>query len=259
MTAQIRWEQMKSAELRALAEADAIVILPVGSTEQHGPHLPVQVDALLATEVGRRAAQKVLPAEPVVVAPTVWCGLAEHHMDFCGTFTLDFPTFHALLRGLCRSIQRHGFRRVFLLNGHGGNITALSVICAELVRELGGLRVVSGTYWTLNAVARRFAEILEVQENVRHAGEAETSMLLALHPEQVDQEAMRSADSTPELPFAGEGVSCWRSFRELSTNGVIGSPSAATARKGEQLLEAAASGIAALLQDPELWRIPGLR
>ncbi|MGA1600609.1 MAG: creatininase family protein, partial [bacterium] len=85
MTAQIRWEQMKSAELRALAEADAIVILPVGSTEQHGPHLPVQVDALLATEVGRRAAQKVLPAEPVVVAPTVWCGLAEHHMDFCGT------------------------------------------------------------------------------------------------------------------------------------------------------------------------------
>jgi creatinine amidohydrolase len=253
MIEQIYWEQLRSPQLKSLADANAIVVVPVGSIEQHGPHLPVKVDALLATEVARRAALKVQTHQPIVVTPTVWCGLAEHHMDFCGTLTLDFETFHALLRNLCRSICHHGFRRIFLLNGHGGNIAALNVICSELVRELEGLRVVSGTYWTLPEVAEKFAEILEVQQNVRHAGEAETSMMLALEPELVDQSILNQADGTPEIPFYGSGVSRWVSFKEVSANGVIGSPSVATAAKGELLLEVAADGIAGILQNPALW------
>ena len=226
----------------------------MSSIAAHGPKPPVKVDALLATEVARRAALKVQTHQPILVTPTVWCGLAEHHMDFCGTLTLDFETFHALLRNLCRSIRHHGFRRIFLLNGHGGNIAALNVICSELVRELDGLRVVSGTYWTLPEVAEKFAEILEVQQNVRHAGEAETSMMLALEPELVDQSILNQADGTPEIPFYGSGVSRWVSFKEVSANGVIGSPSVATAAKGELLLEVASEGIAGVLQDPELWQ-----
>jgi len=254
MKDQIYWEQLRSPQLKSLADANAIVVVPVGSIEQHGPHLPVKVDALLATEVARRAALKIQTHQPILVTPTVWCGLAEHHMDFCGTLTLDFETFHALLRNLCRSIRYHGFRRIFLLNGHGGNIAALNVICSELVRELEGLRVVSGTYWTLPEVAEKFAEILEVQQNVRHAGEAETSMMLALEPELVDQSILNQADGTPEIPFYGSGVSRWVSFKEVSANGVIGSPSVATAAKGELLLEVASEGIAGVLQDPELWQ-----
>ena len=254
MKDQIYWEQLRSPQLKSLADVNAIVVVPVGSIEQHGPHLPVKVDALLATEVARRAALKIQTHQPILVTPTVWCGLAEHHMDFCGTLTLDFETFHALLRNLCRSIRHHGFRRIFLLNGHGGNIAALNVICSELVRELEGLRVVSGTYWTLPEVAEKFAEILEVQQNVRHAGEAETSMMLALEPELVDQSILNQADGTPEIPFYGSGVSRWVSFKEVSANGVIGSPSVATAAKGELLLEVASEGIAGVLQDPELWQ-----
>ncbi|MDA0287799.1 MAG: creatininase family protein [Proteobacteria bacterium] len=254
MKDQIYWEQLRSPQLKSLADVNAIVVVPVGSIEQHGPHLPVKVDALLATEVARRAALKVQTHQPILVTPTVWCGLAEHHMDFCGTLTLDFETFHALLRNLCRSIRHHGFRRIFLLNGHGGNIAALNVICSELVRELEGLRVVSGTYWTLPEVAEKFAEILEVQQNVRHAGEAETSMMLVLEPELVDQSILNQADGTPEIPFYGSGVSRWVSFKEVSANGVIGSPSVATAAKGELLLEVASEGIAGVLQDPELWQ-----
>ena len=216
MKDQIYWEQLRSPQLKSLADVNAIVVVPVGSIEQHGPHLPVKVDALLATEVARRAALKVQTHQPILVTPTVWCGLAEHHMDFCGTLTLDFETFHALLRNLCRSIRHHGFRRIFLLNGHGGNIAALNVICSELVRELDGLRVVSGTYWTIPEVAEKFAEILEVQQNVRHAGEAETSMMLALEPELVDQSILNQADGTPEIPFYGSGVSRWVSFKEVS-------------------------------------------
>lgn len=254
MIEQIYWEQLRSPQLKSLADVNAIVVVPVGSIEQHGPHLPVKVDALLATEVARRAALKVQTHQPILVTPTVWCGLAEHHMDFCGTLTLDFETFHGLLRNLCRSIRHHGFRRIFLLNGHGGNIAALNVICSELVRELDGLRVVSGTYWTIPEVAEKFAEILEVQQNVRHAGEAETSMILALEPELVDQSILNQADGTPEIPFYGSGVSRWVSFKEVSANGVIGSPSVATAAKGELLLEVASEGIAGVLQDPELWQ-----
>ncbi len=253
MKDQIYWEQLRSPQLKSLADVNAIVVVPVGSMEQHGPHLPVKVDALLATEVARRAALKVQTHQPILVTPTVWCGLAEHHMDFCGTLTLDFETFHVLLRNLCRSIRHHGFQRIFLLNGHGGNIAALNVICSELVRELDGLRVVSGTYWTLPEVAEKFAEILEVQQNVRHAGEAETSMMLALEPELVDQSILNQADGTPEIPFYGSGVSRWVSFKEVSANGVIGSPSVATAAKGELLLEVASEGIAGVLQNPTLW------
>jgi creatinine amidohydrolase len=253
MKDQIYWEQLRSPQLKSLADVNAIVVVPVGSMEQHGPHLPVKVDALLAAEVARRAALKVQTHQPILVTPTVWCGLAEHHMDFCGTLTLDFETFHALLRNLCRSIRHHGFRRIFLLNGHGGNIAALNVICSELVRELEGLRVVSGTYWTLPEVAEKFSEILEVQQNVRHAGEAETSMMLALEPELVDQSILNQADGTPEIPFYGSGVSRWVSFKEVSANGVIGSPSVATAAKGELLLEVASEGIAGVLQNPTLW------
>ena len=253
MGSKIYWEQLRFPQLQSLSEANAIVVVPVGSMEQHGPHLPVKVDALLATEVARRAAMKVQTHQPIVVTPTVWCGLAEHHMDFCGTLTLDFETFHALLRNLCRSIRHHGFQRIFLLNGHGGNISALSIICSELVRELDGLRVVSGTYWTLPEVAQKFSDILEVQQNVRHAGEAETSMMLALEPELVDQTILPQADGAVEIPFYESGVSRWVSFKEVSVNGVIGSPSVANAAKGKLLLEVAAEGIAGLLQNPELW------
>ena len=82
MTEQIHWEQLRSPQLKKLAEANAVVIVPVGSMEQHGPHLPVKVDALLATEVARRSALKVQTHQPSVVTPTVWCGLAEHHWIF---------------------------------------------------------------------------------------------------------------------------------------------------------------------------------
>ena len=116
----VEWHELRAPELRALAEADALVIIPVGSTEQHGPHLPVQVDARLAAEVARRAAARISEHGSVVVAPTLWCGLAEHHMAFGATITLDFATFHALIRCVCDSILRHGFRRLALLNGHGG-------------------------------------------------------------------------------------------------------------------------------------------
>ena len=249
---EIEWHNLRAPELRALAEADAVVIIPVGSTEQHGPHLPVQVDARLAAEVAKGAAERIAKRQSVVVAPTLWCGLAEHHMAFGATITLDFATFHALVRCVCESILRHGFRRLALLNGHGGNIKALDVIAGELQRELG-VRVVSATYWTVTSVARAFREILEAQPGVAHACEAETSMMLALEPALVERDEMARVEGcTRNLSVSG-GVYRWRGFEEMTESGVIGFPAVATPEKGERLLAAAAEGVAEVLMQEEVW------
>ena len=280
---EVQWQNLRAPALRSLAEDYATVIVPVGSIEQHGPHLPVQVDALLATEVSVRAAQRVAQSQSaqsqsaqsqsaqsqsaqsqsaqsqsaqsqsVVVAPTVWSGLAEHHMAFGATITLDFDTFRAVLRGVCESIARHGFPRILLLNGHGGNVSAFGVIAGELERALGA-RIAAATYWHLTEVVEVFPTILERQRNVRHAGEAETSMLLALRPELVDTEAMMSNEGGLANIVDESGAYRFRSLTELTETGVIGFPAAASADKGEKLLDAAGRAVANVILEGSIWR-----
>src|SRR5580704_9479228 len=97
---EVEWRKLRADELRERARADALVILPIGSIEQHGPHLPVEVDSMLGE---------------TVALPMLWTGLSEHHMSFGGTITLDVATFTAVIEGICTSIVRHGFRRIALL------------------------------------------------------------------------------------------------------------------------------------------------
>jgi creatinine amidohydrolase len=248
---ELEWARLKASELRTLAQQDAIVLVPVAAMEQHGPHLPVMVDSLLCAEVALRAARRVAECQPIVVAPTVWSGLSEHHMPLGGTFTLDFQTFFALLRCLCASLVTHGFRRIFLLNGHGGNRFALRVVVDELSGALGAA-MATATYW--EPAAGAIARILEQQPGVQHACEAETSMVMALRPELVDAARFAEArfDEAPHT-VTQRGAHVWRSFPERTPTGVIGDPTAASAAKGERLLDAAAETIAELLLDDDCW------
>ena len=102
--AEVEWSRLKAPELRALAKDNAIVIVPLGSTEQHGPHLPTQVDCLLAGEIARRAAILASRTTPTLVTPTVWSGLAEHHMSLGATLSVDFPTFFCVASALPSSV-----------------------------------------------------------------------------------------------------------------------------------------------------------
>jgi creatinine amidohydrolase len=254
---EIEWWRLKAADINALAARDAVVIVPVGSTEQHGPHLPTQVDSLLVGEIARRAARQAAATTPVVVAPTVWSGLAEHHMSLGGTLSLDFVTFLSLLRCICRSLVRQGFRRILLLNGHGGNIAALTVVVNELAVELDA-PIATTSYWPLASEA--FGRILERQKNVRHACEAETSMLLALVPELVDMDRAAEAvgPTSPELAevVGSEAVHRWRSFKSRTHHGAIGDPRAASAEKGKRLLAAAADAVAKVISNRDFWALP---
>jgi creatinine amidohydrolase len=253
---EIEWWRLKVSELNALAARDAVVIVPVGSTEQHGPHLPTQVDSLLVGEIARRAARRVKDT-PIVVTPTVWSGLAEHHISLGGTLSLDFQTFFAVLRCLCRSLVRQGFSRILLLNGHGGNIAALTVVVNELAVELDR-PIATTSYWPL--AKDDFAAILERQKTVRHACEAETSMLLALAPELVDMAKAENAVGPTERELAEvtgtEAAHRWRSFKARTSHGAIGDPRVATAEKGERLLDAAAAAVARLVSNREFWALP---
>jgi len=250
MLRSVMWQALTAADLSEQARADAIVLLPVASMEQHGPHLPVGVDSLLCEGVCRRAAETVAPTSPVIVAPTLWCGMAEHHMAFGGTFTFDLATYRDVLASLVNSIERHGFKRLLIVNGHGGNVAALAAILPDLQRQRS-LKIRTTTYFELAQPA--MPAILEDQDGVRHACEAETSMMLALAPELVRADALKAAHGPAHVHRRPLALGQYRSFRDFTPSGVVGDARRASRQKGEKLLAACAAALATALKDPHTW------
>jgi creatinine amidohydrolase len=247
---EVEWANMRASDIRGLKDKDVVAVIPVGSIEQHGPHLPVQVDTLLVTEVARRAARLVVDELPIVVLPTIWSGLAEHHMSLGGTLTLDLVTFFGLVRAIVRAVARNGLRKILILNGHGGNMTALNALVGELSGEMA-LPIAFATYWI--PAQEEFSRILEKQLSVAHACEAETSMLLALRPDLVTMSGLEGVNPPPEWRGGYSDVYVWRSVSDWSPSGIAGVPSAASAEKGERLLDAAARALAARLRGGGIW------
>ncbi|HEX2942386.1 MAG TPA: creatininase family protein [Rhodopila sp.] len=251
------WRKLRADQLREQARRNAIVILPIASLEQHGPHLPVEVDSILGETVAARTASKLqAKGQPVLVLPVIWTGLSEHHMTFGGTVTLDNAAFAALIEGVVRSVLRLGFRRIVFLNAHGGNENALRTITDDLTPKLG-VPIVQFTYWY--AAAAAIAKILETQGGLSHACEAETSMMMAVRPELVatDRIPLAKVNRTPDLTdVVGGGVYMWRNIASRSSSGVLGNPDAASADKGERLFEAISDALADKLSKAELWELP---
>jgi creatinine amidohydrolase len=253
---EVEWRKLRADELREQARQNAIVILPLGSIEQHGPHLPVDVDSALVERVACGVAQELVSlGEPALTLPVLWAGVSEHHMSFGGAVTLDLATYAAVIGAICRSVVRHGFTRLVLLNGHGGNDNALRSLTDELTPKLG-VPIIEFCYWY--AAAAPIRAILETQDALLHGCEAETSMLMVVRPgatatDRIGLAAPHSADSDAPPPA---GFYRWRAIASRSRSGVIGNPAAARAEKGERLFAAIASHIAGVLHDPALWSTP---
>ncbi|WP_417626184.1 creatininase family protein [Pararhodobacter aggregans] len=247
------WSRLKAHELRALAAQDAVVILPIASIEQHGPHLPTMTDTRLGYEIAMRAARKAWDTRPVVVTPVVWSGLSEHHMPYGGTLTLSQSTFRAVIRDLVEAITRHGFRHILISNSHGGNQIAMQQICDELA-PTSPATLVATTYVT--EAGDDLARHCQDQPGVMHAGEAETSMMMVCEPDLVDTSDLgnltQAMDGARFLK-AGKASYRWRPFQHITANGIVGNPTRASAAKGEAMLEAGAEAVAALIRDPETW------
>ncbi len=255
---EVEWSRLKAAEIAALARHDAIVIAPIGATEQHGPHLPSMVDWRCAQEIALRAAQLMQPKHPVLVTPTMPFGMSEHHMSLSGTITLDYATMAALVGCVVASAIRHGFKRIFVLNGHGGNTEALRTIITELTVK-HRLPLATGTYWDI--AAQPITALLERQTALLHACEAETSMIMALAPELVNPTILSQMHGTyvpglSGIPGANPGLYRWRQLSSRSPNGVIGDAGAASAEKGRRLLDACATAVAEALLNERVWSEP---
>jgi creatinine amidohydrolase len=258
MQKEIEWSRLKAAEIAALARRDAIVIAPIGATEQHGPHLPSMVDWRCAQEVAQRAARIMAKTQPTLVTPTMPFGMSEHHMSLSGTITLDYATMAALVGCVVESAIRHGFKRIFVLNGHGGNTEALRTIVTELTVK-HRLPLATGTYWDI--AAEPIAKLLDRQKALLHACEAETSMIMAMEPELVDPAILSQmhgpyVTGLSAISDVNPGVYRWRQLASRSPNGVIGDAGTASAEKGRRLLDAIAASLADALLQEKLWSEP---
>jgi creatinine amidohydrolase len=180
----------------------ATVVLPTGSTEQHGPHLPVLTDALMAEAVAVQAAELVAGRADVLVAPLLPYGCSHHHLPVGGALSATQRAYIAFVVDLAESLARMGGRRLVLLNGHGGNEDALRVVASELVYERRlDLAVAAASYWTLGGAALGSAP----GPVPGHAGNFETSCLLALRPDLVRLDERFPADEAPR-PLAGRSL-----------------------------------------------------
>jgi creatinine amidohydrolase len=250
---EVRWERLTAPQLRALAERNAVVVVPVASLEQHGPHLPVWTDSFIGHAVSVRAAELCADL-PAVVLPPMWLGLSEHHFPFGGTISLDYATFASVLRCIVKSLLADGFSKVMLFNSHGGNIDPLAVSARELAHEFG----VPVLTTTVTKVApEAIAAALTAQKAMHHACEAETSLWLHLDPSQVRMDEIANSVSPGNFD-AGKQVSSrfWAFNERAPVTGVRGDARAATAEKGRAIFEAMAEGLARELRDKVNWSPP---
>lgn len=235
------------------ASARSIAVLPLGATEQHGPHLPFETDAIIAGGVAERA-KALLPADlDAVFLPVEPVGYSIEHMDVAGTRTLRFDEAVARWIGIGEACRERGFRRFVMLNAHGGNAPLMTVVATELRVRRAMLAV--ATSWTRFGYPSQIVTPREKALGI-HGGLIETSVMLALRPGLVDMAKARdfpSAQEGFERDFAhlrayGPHAFGWK-MRDLSPDGVAGNAAGATAEAGEAILDHAARGFVELLGD----------
>ncbi len=235
----MQWEELNSPRLGSVSR-DTICVLPLGATEHHGMHLPVATDQLIADALAARL--DAACSNQLLIMPGLPATCSEHHMGFPGTLSLDHETFANVVTQLVSSAASHGFRRFFLLNAHGGNMAIGGVIVEQLSARLPKAEVVFGTWFRM--AAKQLTHLVEGDyPAVGHACEFETSLILAIRPELVDKSAIVDEGIAPTSPLlkadllTGGPTVRSQSFNQISTTGVWGKPSLATAEKGQAILQ----------------------
>jgi creatinine amidohydrolase len=255
----VKLVELTSPQVAQVA-AEAVAVLPIAATEQHGPHLAVSTDFALVTHVAERA-EAALP-DDVVLCPSLPFGASHHHLGFAGTMGLSHETFTRALVELVESLLQSGFRRIVLLNGHGGNITpgkqALSILSHRYDDSLQP-NIALATYWELGGAAFSGEAPME-SPALSHACEYETSMMLHLFPERVLLAQAQRATRPPKNAYIAweeeqpaRGVSMSKRTHFISSLGSSGRPDLATAEKGEHLLQRAGDALIAFLREFKEW------
>lgn len=240
--------KLTSPDVDALSR-DTPIVIPVAALEQHGFHMPVFTDSMLLGEIVRRAEDRL--TNQALFLPVMWLGNSHHHMDFPGTISAEPRVWLDLLSGLVDNMIWHGFRRILVINGHGGNDVPARQATFELRqrhRKRFDLLLLSATYWTLADPSETLPTLHQSQ--MGHACEWETSMVLRLNPDLVKQHL-----DVPEVDAGNSFEPASRAWvmRDRSEPGHIGCPAAATAEKGEHLFEVFSNGLISLIRRMVAW------
>ena len=244
--------EMTSPEVEAFLQDHRMVIVPTGSTEQHRPHGPLLTDALIPTEIARRAAPRV----GAVVAPTINYSLSYPHVGFTGLVHIRIPTFMALIEDLCVSLASIGFRRIVFLNGHYDNTYAIAYACANVADRLGPkVKAFPINYWD-GMTAEEAAQFFD-PSNGLHANKGETSAVMAINPALVDLDAANQ--EMPPFPQTTNQAAVHTAFffsspgsvYRATKSGTWGDPRGSNAEFGERYLKVVTDASVRMIEDIE--------
>jgi creatinine amidohydrolase len=250
---------MSSPQIQEAASR-TVALLPIAAIEQHGPHLAVSTDDALVTTVAERVESRM--TDDLILCPTLPFGSSHHHFAFPGTLSISHETYIRVLVDLAESLLHSGFRRIVILNGHGGNITpgkqALAMLSHQHDDELRP-NIALATYWELAGEVFQGAPPMETPA-LSHACEYETSMMLHLYPERVDLSQAARQKRPAANGYIGweddepyRGVSMSKRTHFVSSTGASGRSDLATAAKGEHLLNAAVASLVEFLEQFKTW------
>ena len=244
MSTKYRYDELTWPEMREAIAQQPVVLLPFGTVEDHGPHLPINTDNVIVEAICLEAARRA--AGDVLVMPPVAYGLDEQHMDFPGTVSVDMQTLLAYVADVAISVARHGFTHVLIVNGHGSNEPIADLAARRVVLETG---VICGAMSPNAAIDPTLAEPVYSQMRqsapggVAHAGEYETAMMLHLRPDLVHMDrAVREMGQLKldyfNWDYPEPSVLSWQDWwSRMSESGVCGDPTVATAEFGQALFE----------------------
>jgi creatinine amidohydrolase len=238
-------EEMTWVDVQDLLKRTKTILVPTGSIEQHGPHLPLNSDVVAPLEVSLRVAKKL----GTVVAPPLRPGVSAHHLPFPGTITLRSQTFIELVKDYARSLASHGFDPIVFVNGHGGNSSSLAIATSEARNELSPTKVIGFNWYEF--IPKNIGHATSFDDGF-HANAQETSWILALRPDQVKMERAKR-----EMPEASETIKMsenfyigmFRTFKDVTDSGILGDATKADAEMGMKLVDGAAENITKAIEE----------
>ncbi len=242
--------EMTWPKVAALSK-DTPIVIPIAALEQHGRHMPVFTDSMLLGEVLRRVKESAVK-DRVLFTPLMWLGNSHHHLDFPGTMSASPRVYMDLLIDMAENMIFNGFKRIVFVNGHGGNIVPAQQAMFELRQKLrarNDLLLVTTTYWTLGGKPYEVDTTLK-QQQVGHACEYETSMMLRIAPHLVGE-----LSKLPEIPFGNAFAPATRAWitKDRTEPGHIGDPRHATAEKGETIFRVFSADVVKFLERVLAW------
>lgn len=235
---------------------DTVIVIPVGTLEDHGPHLPLNTDVAIVEAVSRKAVE--LSKDISLVVPTQVHGYSPHHMDFPGTITIQGKVFLDYIQDIVRSLAHHGFRRILIVNGHGSNSAWLENAARLSIVEMPNILCAVVNWWDIPEVAEKVKAMRDSERGgTSHACELETSLMLTIRPDLVHMEKAVKDISYPtstyfparDFYYPSGPARMMRYWSTLSKTGVMGDPTRASAEKGRVWLEAAVEGLGGIIRE----------